>query len=190
MPYETRWTGDSSLFTVVVYGDGSAYEAKTRTCAWQVGVWWRPRAPGSPSRSLERCRSSSKMSMGQSDSGFSCSCAVRAPAQYVTDSSFVEQGVNQRGRVATVTSTSAWADLWRDAWCETPQGAFARQSGVQSTRRAVSAQAQQAPECAAQRDGSGLAALQATELLISCREARCEGSAPCVVRTVATRQMP
>ena len=41
-----------------------------------------------------------------------------APAQYVTDSSFVEQGVNQRGRKATEASTSAWADLWRDVWRE------------------------------------------------------------------------
>ena len=43
---------------------------------------------------------------------------ARASAQYVTDSSFVEQGVNQRGRLATEASTSAWADLWRDVWCE------------------------------------------------------------------------
>ena len=43
---------------------------------------------------------------------------ARAPAQYVTDSSFVEQGVNQRGRSATVANTSAWAGLWRDVWCE------------------------------------------------------------------------
>ena len=91
---------------------------KTRLCAWQVGGWWRTRAPSSPSRSLERCLSSSKMSMGQSSSGSSCSSALRAPAQYVTDSSFVEQGVYQRGRKATVASASAWADLWRDVWCE------------------------------------------------------------------------
>ena len=43
---------------------------------------------------------------------------ARAPAQNVTDSSFVEQGVNQRGRSATEASTSAWADLWRDVWCK------------------------------------------------------------------------
>ena len=42
---------------------------------------------------------------------------AHAPAPYVTDSSFVEQGVYQRGRKATETSTSAWADLWRDVWC-------------------------------------------------------------------------
>ena len=28
----------------------------TRTCAWQVGGWWRTRAPDSPSRSLEALR--------------------------------------------------------------------------------------------------------------------------------------
>ena len=43
---------------------------------------------------------------------------AHAPAQYVTGRSFVEQGVNQRGRKATEASTSAWADLWRDVWCE------------------------------------------------------------------------
>ena len=91
---------------------------KTRICAWQVGVWWRTRTPGRPSRSLERCRSSFKMSMGQSSSGCSCSCALRTPGQHVTDSSFVEQGVNRRGRMATATSASAWADLWRDVWRE------------------------------------------------------------------------
>ena len=69
--------------------------AMTRICAWQVGSWWRTRTPGSPSRSLERCRSSSKMSMG-----------------------LVVQGVNQRGRMATEASTSAWADSWRNVWCE------------------------------------------------------------------------
>ena len=37
-----------------------------------------------------------------------------ALAQYAMDSSFVEQGVNQRGEA----STSAWADLWRDVWRE------------------------------------------------------------------------
>ena len=39
---------------------------------------------------------------------------AQAPAQYVTDSSLVEEGVDQRGRKATEASTSAWADLWRD----------------------------------------------------------------------------
>ena len=43
---------------------------------------------------------------------------------------------------------------------------------AQSARRVVGAHAQLAPECAAQRIGSGLTALRATELLISCREAR------------------
>ena len=52
--------------------------------------------------------------MAQSSLPSSCFFELRAPAQYVTDSSFVEQGVNQRGRKATQASTSAWADLWRD----------------------------------------------------------------------------
>ena len=43
----------------------------------------------------------------------------------------------------------------------------------------------QAPERAARHNGSSLTALRATELLISCTEARwCQCSAPCVVRTV------
>ena len=41
---------------------------------------------------------------------------THALAQYATDSSFVEQGVNQRGRTVTEASTSAWADWWRDVW--------------------------------------------------------------------------
>ena len=44
---------------------------------------------------------------------------AHAPAQSVTDSSFVEQGVNQRGRKATEASPPARADLCRDVWCET-----------------------------------------------------------------------
>ena len=53
-----------------------------------------------------------------------------------------------------------------------PQGAFARAVSIQSARRAVGAQARQAPECATRRNGFGLTALRATELLTSCREAR------------------
>ena len=43
----------------------------------------------------------------------------------------------------------------------------------------------EAPECATRRNGSGLTALRATELLTSCREARwCRCSASCVAQTV------
>ena len=91
---------------------------KTRTCAWQVGVWWRARAPDSPSRSLERCPSSFKKSMEQSSSGFSCSCALRAPAHNVKDSSFVEQGVDQRARRATVATCDA-RSMPGEAWATT-----------------------------------------------------------------------
>ena len=38
----------------------------TQTCAWQAGGWWQTRVPGSPYPSLERCFSSSRMSMEQS----------------------------------------------------------------------------------------------------------------------------
>ena len=60
---------------------GRPTRVKTQTCAWQVGGWWRTRAPGSPSRCWERCRSSSKTSTEQSSSDSSCSCAshVRLP---------------------------------------------------------------------------------------------------------------
>ena len=65
------------------------------------------------------------------------------------------------------------------------QGASARSVSTQSARHVVSAQAPQAPERAAQRYNSGLTALRATELLISCREAMwSQCSASCVVCTV------
>ena len=85
--------------------------AMTRTCAWQVfggehelraarhGLW-NAAVPHPRYRGL-----------------FMFLRIAHAPAQYVTDSSIVEQGVNQRGRMAAVASTSAWADLWRDVWC-------------------------------------------------------------------------
>ena len=69
---------------------------KTLTSALRVWGMQQTQQPSSPSRFLERCRTSSKMSTGQSSSP-----SPRAPAQYVTDSSFVEQSVNQRGRKAT-----------------------------------------------------------------------------------------
>ena len=33
VPHESLWTGDRSLFTGVIYGDGSAYRAMMPTCA-------------------------------------------------------------------------------------------------------------------------------------------------------------
>ena len=88
---------------------------KTLTSALRVGGLWQTQQPSSPSRFLERCLISFKMSTGQSSSPSSRFFRiVCSPAQYVTDSSFVEQGVNQRGREATEASTSA--DLWRDVW--------------------------------------------------------------------------
>ena len=48
-----------------------------------------------------------------------------------------------------------------------PQGAFARTVSILSARRAGGAQARQALECVTRRNGSGLTALQATELLTS-----------------------
>ena len=78
---------------------------KTLTSALRVGSFWQTQHSSSPTV--------------QSSSPTSCSSELRAaPAQYVTDSSFVEQGFNQRGRKATAASTSAWADLWGDVWHE------------------------------------------------------------------------
>ena len=42
----------------------------------------------------------------------------RVLAEYVTDNSFIEQGVNQRRRQATEAGASAWAHPWRDVWRE------------------------------------------------------------------------
>ena len=57
-------------------------------------------------------------------------------------------------------------------WSRAPQGAYARSASTQSARHVLGAQAPQAPERAVQRHNSGMTALRATELLISCREAR------------------
>ena len=93
--------------------------AMTRTCAWQVGVWWRTRALGQPVTVSGTLPFLIQDVDGAELLGLLMFLRIaRAPAQHVTDSSFVEQGVNQRGRSATVASTSAWADLWRDVWCE------------------------------------------------------------------------
>ena len=69
VPYETRWTGDRSQESSM---------ATARPSQGWLGVWWRTRTPASPSRwSPERFRSSSKMLMGQSSSGYPCSCPLR-----------------------------------------------------------------------------------------------------------------
>ena len=118
-PNETRWTGDRRLFTGVVYGDGSAFEVETWTCAWQFGVRWRTRHWTARHRVWNAAVPHSRCRWGRALRAVcSCSCALRVPAQCVTDSSFVEQGVNQRGRKATVACACSWADLWRDVWCE------------------------------------------------------------------------
>ena len=62
---------------------------------------------------------------------------AQAVAQYVTDSSFVEQDVNFRGRKVTEAGASAWADLWRDVWREIDAwgGAWAATSPCARSRR-------------------------------------------------------
>ena len=88
--------------------------SKTRTCALLGGDWWlthtRFARLNNASFRHPRCR------WGKAFGIFMFLRIARAPAQYVTDSSFVERGVNQRGREATEAIASAWADLWRDVW--------------------------------------------------------------------------
>ena len=96
VPYETRRTGERSLFTGVVCGDGSAYDGQDAVTVSGTLPFFIQDADGAKLFGL-----------------FMFLRIARAPAQHVTDSSFVEQGVNQRGREATVASASAWADLWR-----------------------------------------------------------------------------
>ena len=84
VPHETRWQGGRSLFTGVVHGDGSAH------CGLEDLA-----ANTATARFPERCLISSKMSTGaELFVLFMFLRIARAPAQYVTDSSFVEQGVN------------------------------------------------------------------------------------------------
>ena len=120
VPCEIRWTGGCRLFTGVVYGDGSAYDGQDADlCVVGLGFGSergrRAARYGLRNAAVPhpRCRRGSEL--------FGLRMLLRiahAPAQYVTDSSFVEQGANQRGRKATEASTSAWADLWHDVWCE------------------------------------------------------------------------
>ena len=53
---------------------------KTRTSELRAGFWWHSRQLGSPSRSPERCRTSSKMSTGRNFLPSSCSFELRARA--------------------------------------------------------------------------------------------------------------
>ena len=89
-------------------------KVKRQTCGWQAGVWWRTRAPGSPLRSPERCRSSSKILIAELVGLFMFLRNAHAPVQYVTDNSFVEQDINQRGRKATEVGGLVARRLVRD----------------------------------------------------------------------------
>ena len=68
-------------------------------------------------RSPERCFFLTQYVDGECFVGhFMALRMTHAPAQYVTDSSFAELGVNQRKIASTEAVTSAWADLWRGVW--------------------------------------------------------------------------
>ena len=119
VPYETGWTGDRSVFTGVVCGDGSAYEgqdADLYLAGWGLVANTSIGQPVTVSGTLPFLIQD--VDGAELFGLFMFLRIARAPAQHVTDSSFVEQGVDQRGRSATEASTSAWADLWRDVWCE------------------------------------------------------------------------
>ena len=101
MPCETRWQDDRSLFTGVVHGGGSAHDgqdADLRVAGWELANTAGGQ-PVSVSKTLPY--------FIQDVDGFLR--IALAPAQYVTDSSFAEQGVNQHGWKATEASTSAVA---------------------------------------------------------------------------------
>ena len=99
MPYETRWTGDRSLFTGVVNGDGSAYEGQDAdlcVAGWGLVANADAGQPVTVSGTLPFLIQD--VDGAELFGLFMFLRIAHAPAQYVTDSSFVEQGVNQRGR--------------------------------------------------------------------------------------------
>ena len=116
VPYETRWTGDRGLFTGVVDGDGSAYEGQDADLC--VAVWGLVANAGAGQPVTV---SGTLPLLAQDVDGaelfglfmFLRHCARTDSVRHVTDSSFVEQGVNQRGRQATEASASAWGGLVR-----------------------------------------------------------------------------
>ena len=115
--YETRWQGDRSLFTGVVHGDDSSYEGQGRRPP-RCGLVANTAAEQSVLVTGTLPYLTQDVDGAELFVLFMFLRIAPAPAQYVTDSSFVEQSVNQRGRKVTEASTSAWADLWRDAWRE------------------------------------------------------------------------
>ena len=135
--HETRWTGDRSLFTGVIYCDGSVYEghyADLCVAGWELVA---NTSTGQPVSVLGTLPFLIQDVDGAELFGlFMFLHIARAPAQCVTDSRFVEQGINQRGRSATEASTSAWAELWRDVWCVIdPWRAWATTSLCAKSRR-------------------------------------------------------
>ena len=85
VPYETRWTGDRSLFTGVIYGDGSAYEghdADVCVAGWGLVANTSSSALGSPMSRIAVLLSRASTSVG-----------VRAP-----------RPAHQRGRICGATS--------------------------------------------------------------------------------------
>ena len=99
MPCETRWQDDRSLFTGVVHGGGSAHDGQDADL--RVAGWELANTAGGQPVSV----SGTLPYFIQDVDGFLR--IARAPAQYVTDSSFAEQGVNQHGWKATEASMSA-----------------------------------------------------------------------------------
>ena len=86
MPCETRWQDDRSLFTGVVHGGGSAHDGQDADL--RVAGWELANTAGGQPVSV----SGTLPYLIQDVDGFLR--IARAPAQYVTGSSFAEQGVN------------------------------------------------------------------------------------------------
>ena len=91
VPYETRWSGDRSLFTGVVYGDGTAYEGQDAdlcVAGWELVANADAGQPVTVSRTLPFLIQD--VDGAELVGLFMFLRIAHAPGQYVTDSSFVE----------------------------------------------------------------------------------------------------
>ena len=103
MPCETRWTGDRSLFTGVVFGDGSAYQGQDADLCVAVGLVANAGA-GQPVAVSGTLPFLIQNVDGVALFGlFMFLRIAHAPAQYVTDSSLLSNAsisVGERPRPA------------------------------------------------------------------------------------------
>ena len=92
---KTRWQGDRSLITGVIYGDGSAHAGQDAG-GWQLktGACQPVTVSGTLPFLIQDVDEAQLFGL------FMFLRIAHASAQYVTDSSFAEEGANQRGRTA------------------------------------------------------------------------------------------